>query len=81
MEEMCIRDRIDGGTPVAKATVWAATDAHSRKRGEQIGLDTLVAVSYTHLDVYKRQGGAWLSSARVVRCWVKSRNERNPYPQ
>ena len=26
-------------------------------------------------------GGAWLSSARVVRCWVKSRNERNPYLQ
>ena len=26
-------------------------------------------------------GGAWLSSARVVRCWVKSRNERNPYAQ
>ncbi len=26
-------------------------------------------------------GAAWLSSARVVRCWVKSRNERNPYPQ
>src|ERR1051325_11855753 len=24
------------------------------------------------------QGAAWLSSARVVRCWVKSRNERNP---
>ena len=24
-------------------------------------------------------GDAWLSSARVVRCWVKSRNERNPY--
>ncbi len=23
-------------------------------------------------------GPAWLSSARVVRCWVKSRNERNP---
>ncbi len=23
-------------------------------------------------------GGAWLSSARVVRCRVKSRNERNP---
>ncbi len=22
---------------------------------------------------------AWLSSARAVRCWVKSRNERNPY--
>ena len=26
-----------------------------------------------------RRGAAWLSSARVVRCWVKSRNERNPY--
>ena len=23
-------------------------------------------------------GAAWLSSARVVRCWVKSFNERNP---
>ena len=26
-----------------------------------------------------KTGGAWLSSARVVRCWVKSRNERNPF--
>ena len=26
-------------------------------------------------------GVAWLSSARVVRCWVKSRNERNPRSQ
>jgi hypothetical protein len=26
-------------------------------------------------------GAAWLSSARVVRCWVKSRNERNPFYQ
>ena len=24
-------------------------------------------------------GGAWLSSVRVVKCWVKSRNERNPH--
>ena len=29
---------------------------------------------------HTKTGGAWLSSARVVRCWVKSRNERNPYP-
>ena len=29
----------------------------------------------------EKTGGAWLSSARVVRCWVKSRNERNPYCQ
>ena len=28
-----------------------------------------------------KQGAAWLSSARAVRCWVKSRNERNPYFQ
>ena len=28
----------------------------------------------------RHRGAAWLSSARVVRCWVKSRNERNPYP-
>ena len=26
-------------------------------------------------------GVAWLSSARVVRCWVKSFNERNLYSQ
>ena len=26
-------------------------------------------------------GAAWLSSARVVRCRVKSHNERNPYLQ
>ena len=26
-------------------------------------------------------GAAWLSSARAVRCWVKSRNERNPCRQ
>src|ERR687894_1932346 len=29
----------------------------------------------------RNTGAAWLSSARVVRCWVKSRNERNPCPQ
>ena len=28
-----------------------------------------------------RTGVAWLSSARAVRCWVKSRNERNPRGQ
>jgi len=27
----------------------------------------------------RKTGAAWLSSARAVRCWVKSRNERNPY--
>ena len=27
---------------MAKAATWSVTDAHARKRGEQIGLDTLV---------------------------------------
>ena len=27
---------------MAKATYWSTTDAEARKRGEQIGLDTLV---------------------------------------
>ena len=35
--------------------IKAETDAEARKLGERTGLDTLVAVSYTHLDVYKRQ--------------------------
>ncbi len=33
---------ISGGTPVAKAILWTNTDAETRKRGEQTGLDTLV---------------------------------------
>ncbi len=34
------------------------------------------------IPIYRKAstGAAWLSSARAVRCWVKSRNERNPYP-
>ena len=59
---------------MAKAVNWTGTDAEARKRGEQIGdkgpRDREIDMADT--------GGAWLSSARVVRCWVKSRNERNP---
>ena len=33
------------------------------------------------LAIDTKQGAAWLSSARAVRCWVKSRNERNPHHQ
>src|SRR5215469_13076912 len=39
--------------------------------GQSVKADLLARDRYT--------GAAWLSSARVVRCWVKSRNERNPY--
>ena len=47
------------------------------------GLERLVERLWKH--GYSRKGrssrgAAWLSSARVVRCWVKSRNERNPCP-
>ncbi len=31
-----------GRNTVAKATLWTNTDAETRKRGEQTGLDTLV---------------------------------------
>ncbi len=36
---------------MAKATLWNATDAEARKRGEPTGLDTLVvhAVNVAHL--------------------------------
>ena len=34
--------QIFGRTPVAKADLWARTDAEERKLGERTGLDTLV---------------------------------------
>ncbi len=46
------------------------------------GLEPLVVLRWKHWRTRKgaSRGAAWLSSARVVRCWVKSRNERNPCP-
>ncbi len=55
-------------------------------------LNSSNAKNLTYLDIWgtfwkqegafgnPKTGAAWLSSARVVRCWVKSRNERNPCP-
>ena len=43
---------------MAKATVWACTDAHSRKRGEQIGLDTLVVHAVNDECLVSGQPGA-----------------------
>ncbi len=34
----------------AKAGLWADTDAHARKRGEQTGLDTLVVHALNDVD-------------------------------
>ncbi len=39
---------------------------------------TRMKVWGAHASGSRNTGGAWLSSARAVRCWVKSRNERNP---
>lgn len=40
-------------------------------------------MEWNHVEIHEPSGrftgAAWLSSARVVRCWVKSRNERNPH--
>ena len=57
---MCIRDRTNSVIESALGGVLFIDEAYSLYRGEQdsFGLeaiDTLVTVSYTHLDVYKRQ--------------------------
>ena len=67
---------IDGG-PHKRWSMWF----NSRQREEPYpGLTSTVGSRDGALPVYRNceTGAAWLSSARVVRCWVKSRNERNP---
>ena len=52
------------------------------KRGTLPGLDILrtpAKVGGAQFTGSLETGAAWLSSARVVRCRVKSFNERNPY--
>ena len=44
--------QISGGTPVAKAALWAETDAEARKLGERTGLDPVV--------VHGVNGGRWM---------------------
>src|ERR671928_1797906 len=69
---------IDGG-PHKQRSVWF----NSMQRAEPyLGL---TCTWYQGVIRGTREGGctdaAWLSSARAVRCWVKSRNERNPCRQ
>src|SRR4028118_1319423 len=67
---------IDGG-PHKQRSVWFNSTQHE---APHLGLTwscTLVKASRLR---GCSTGAAWLSSARVVRCWVKSRNERNPCP-
>ena len=37
------------------------------------GEDTVIAVSYTHLDVYKRQAFGWLCWMRPFQRWMRRR--------
>ena len=67
---------IDGGSH-KRWSMWL----NSRLRAKPYpGLDMHVVGGGNANDPSKGActGAAWLSSARVVRCWVKSRNERNP---
>ena len=66
---------IDGG-PHKRWSMWF----NSMIREKTLpGLDMVLTGAEMHLSKDRITGAAWLSSARVVRCWVKSRNERNPY--
>src|SRR6476646_10902864 len=70
---------IDGG-PHKRWSLWFNSKQRAEpyqpltwaSRGREIGLFSSAG---------RNTGAAWLSSARVVRCWVKSRNERNPHLQ
>src|SRR5450830_1112558 len=66
---------IDGG-PHKRWSMWF----NSKQREEPyLGLKTSGPGAKSPFPARDRWlGAAWLSSARVVRCWVKSRNERNP---
>src|SRR5690554_273165 len=68
---------IDGG-PHKRWSMWF----NSMQREEPyLGLTCLECFRDKTVPLRRNQdtGAAWLSSARAVRCWVKSRNERNPY--
>src|ERR1041385_2175355 len=67
---------IDGG-PHKRWSMWF----NSKQRAEPYQPLTCPAIQRDLEFLRDRNtGAAWLSSARVVRCWVKSRNERNPRP-
>ena len=66
---------IDGG-PHKRRSMWF----NSMIREEPyLGLKVSEASRNVCVRKDTKLGAAWLSSARAVRCWVKSRNERNPY--
>ena len=68
------------GDPHKRWSMW-----FNSKQREEPYLGLTLIESYRDMGVpllwSLKTGAARLSSARVVRCWVKSRNERNPYLQ
>jgi hypothetical protein len=68
---------IDGG-PHKQRSVWFNSTRRAEPyQGLTCGVQAVKAAGREAI----RTDAAWLSSARVVRCWVKSRNERNPWEQ
>ncbi len=66
---------IDGG-PHKRRNMWF----NSMIREEPyLGLNVGCMERKRSFPTVHLQGAAWLSSARAVRCRVKSHNERNPY--
>ena len=69
---MCIRDRtywLDGAYPVQEGNASLGSTADRQVLKDGTFVDVSMSVSYTHLDVYKRQpvpgsilGSAWLAS-------------------
>ncbi len=67
---------IDGG-PHKRRSMWL----NSMQREEPYQGLTCNCTPAERWEAFRRcyTGAAWLSSVRAVRCWVKSRNERNPW--
>ena len=65
------------GDPHKRWSMWFNStqreEPYQRLTSQEVNRDVFVPLRRNLVT-----GGAWLSSARVVRCWVKSRNERNP---
>ena len=66
------------GDPHKRWSMWFNStqreEPYQRLTSQEVNRDVFVPLRRNLVT-----GGAWLSSARVVRCWVKSRNERNPF--
>lgn len=68
---------IDGG-PHKRWNMWFNSTLREKPYLGLTCLWSLQRCSFPRETLDICTGAAWLSSARVVRCWVKSYNERNP---